>query len=321
VMITAPQYFVLCLLAVVGLVLIFYGGRNRHTCGFFDFVCFQINASETMPGRITTLFLGACLLLGLVVSMCMRYRAAQNLQYRLQATMKQTEILWQTMISPLHQHCSIFVRARLVSNHDSLENNSKLASRISQVAVIVASDFYMASASRSHDSSRNVSRLKMRIIAGQSCVSTISLLVKSNLSLKDVQKSIESAGYGMYVIAHYEIPSSLASLVMLCERIEEDLMAQRMHATQVRQKVWRRFNRVHTHKPVDRYTRSGKRLKREENIDLLFQQSQLINSLFDDELKKMLHSFGDGCRFEAGPIKTPLRALEKVVRRSFHIFL
>jgi len=87
---------------------------------------------------------------------------------------------------------------------------------------------------------------------------------------------------------------------MLCERIEDDLMAQRMQAAEAQQAIWRRFNWVHSHKPVDRYTKSGKRLQREETIDLLFQHAQFINSLFHDELKKLLCSFGDGCRFE-GP--------------------
>ena len=120
----------------------------------------------------------------------------------------------------------------------------------------------------------------------------------------------------MHVIEHHKIPSSLASLAMLCERIEDDLMAQRLQATAARRTIWRRFNRVDNHELSDRYTKGGKHLQREEKIDLLFQHAQLINSLFHDELKKLLNSFGDGCHFEPGPIKTPQRALEKIVRRS-----
>jgi len=317
---TAPQYFVLCFLATVGLLLIFYGGRETLQCGFYDFVCFQIyQFPSSINGRLTTLSFGAFLVLGLVVLLCMRYRAAQILRRRLQETMEESDFAWQTMISPLRQHCPLFVRARLVSSRDIFGNDSERASQVSQVAVLVASDFYLASASRA--TSRNALRLKMHNIMGKSCISTISLLVKSNLSLQDVQTSIKSAGYSMHVIEHYKIPSSLASLAMLCERIEDDLMAQRMQTTAAQQTVWRRFNRMHNHEPVDRYTKSGKRLQREEKIDLLFQHAQLINGLFHDELKNLLRSFGDGCSFEPGPIKTPQRALEKVVRRSFDTFL
>ena len=296
VLITAPQYCVLYFLAAVGLVLIFYGVHERGM-------------------RITTFSLGAILVSALVVVMCMRYRVARNLRRRLQETMKETDFAWQTMISPLSQHCPLFVRAHLVSNRDYFDNGSELSRQTSQIAVIVASDFYLASASRA-TSRRNVLRLKVRNIVGKSCcISTVSLLVKSNLSLEDVRTSIKSAGYSMHVIKHHKIPSSLALLAMFCERIEDDLMVQRIQATGARQITWHQINRVHSHEPVDRYTKSGKRLQREGKIDILFQHAQFINSLFHDELKELLYSFGDGCNFEPGPIKTPARALEKVVRR------
>jgi len=314
VLISAPRYFVLCFLAVLGLLCVFYGARRIDNCGYFDFVCMQIYHRTTFPGKVATLFLGAILVLALIVLMFMRHRAARILRCRLQETMEESDFAWQTMISPLQQHCPLFVRARLVSRRDSFENDSELASQISQVADIVASDFHLACASRA--TVRNVLRLKMRNMMGKSCIATVSLLVKSNLSVKDVQTTIRSAGYSMHVIEHHRVPSSLASLAMLCERIKDDLMAQRMQATAARQTMWRRFNGMHNHETVDRYTKGGKRLQREETIDLLFQQAQFINSLFHDELKKLLRSFGDGCHFEPGPIKTPQRALEKVVRRS-----
>jgi len=306
-------------MTVLGLFCVFSGGRGTDDCGHFDFVCFQIYERAILPGRVTTLSFGAILVLALVNLMYMQYRAAQILRHRLQETMSESEIAWQTMISPLRQHCPLFVMACLVSNCDSFQNDIELASQISQVAVIVASDFYLASASRT--TSRDVLRLKMRNMMGKSCNSTVSLLVKSNLSLEDVQTSIKSAGYSMHVIEQHRVPSSLASLAMLCERIEDDLMAQRMQVTAARQTMRRHSNRTHNNEPVDRYTKSGKRLQREEKIDLWFQHAQFINSLFHDELKKLLYSFGGGCHFEPGPIKTPLRALEKVVRRSFDALL
>jgi len=319
VLITAPQYFVLCFLSVLGLLCVFSGGRGKDNCGYFDFVCMHIYHSVVFPGKVATLSLGAILVSALVILMFMRYRAARILRRRLQETMKESEFAWQTMISPRRQHCSLFVKACLVSNRDSFENDSELANQISQIAVIVASDFHLASASRA--TSRHVLRLKMCNMIGKSCIATVSLLVKPNLSLNDLQTSIKSAGFCMHVIEHHRVPPSLASLAMLCERIEDDLMAQRMQATAAQERIWRPFNRTHNHEPVDRYTKDGKRLQREEKIDLLFQQAQLINSLFHDELKKLLHSFGDGSRFEPGPIKTPARALEKVVRRSLDTLL
>jgi len=108
---------------------------------------------------------------------------------------------------------------------------------------------------------------------------------------------------------------------MLCERIEDDLMAQKMQVTDLRHTLWRGFSRQQSDKHVDRYTTSGKRLQREEGIDHFFEDAHFINSLLHDEIKKLLQSFGDGCHFEPGPIKTPARALEKVVRRYFHLFL
>ena len=94
-----------------------------------------------------------------------------------------------------------------------------------------------------------------------------------------------------------------------------------MQATAARQTIRRRSNKMHNHEPVDRYTKGGMRFQQEEKIDPLFQHAQFITSLFHDELKKLLYSFGDGCHFEPGPIKTPPRALEKVVRRSFDALL
>jgi len=315
VLITAPQYFVLCMMAVVGLVLIFYAVNERGQCGYFDFACLQIYERYAFTGKVTTISLGAILVSLLVVLLYMRYRAARILRRRLLETMEESDFAWQMMLSPLRQHCPLFVRARFLSSRDSLENNSELQIQIAQVAVIVAFDFYLASASRS--TSRNALRQKMRNIVGKSCIATVSLLVKSNLSLEDVQSSIKSADYSMHVIEHHRVPSSLALLAMLCEKIEDDLMAQRMQATEVQQTIWRQFS----HEPVDQYTKGGKRLQREETIDRLFQHAQLINSLFHDELKKLLHSFGDECHFEPGPIKTPPRALEKVVRTSFAALL
>jgi len=125
----------------------------------------------------------------------------------------------------------------------------------------------------------------------------------------------------MHVIEQHRVPSSLASLAMLCERIEDDLMAQRMQATAARQTIRRRSNKMHNHEPVDRYTKGGMRFQQEEKIDPLFQHAQFITSLFHDELKKLLYSFGDGCHFEPVPTKTPPRALEKVVHRSFDALL
>jgi len=98
-------------------------------------------------------------------------------------------------------------------------------------------------------------------------------------------------------------------------------MAQKMQVTDLRHTLWRGFSRQQSDKHVDRYTTSGKRLQGEEGIDHLFEDAHFINSLLHDEIKKRLQSFGDGCHFEPGPIKTPARALEKVVRRYFLLFL
>jgi len=191
VLITAPQYFVLCMMAVVGLLLIFYAGGRTDKCGYFEFACIQIYEGYAFTGKVTTISLGAIFVSLLVMLMCMRYRSAQILRRRLLETMEESDFAWQTMISPLRQHCALFVRACLVSSCDSFENDSELASQISQVAVIIASDFHLASASRA--TFRNMLRLKMRNMIGKSCIATVSFLVKSNLSLEDVQTSIKSA--------------------------------------------------------------------------------------------------------------------------------
>jgi len=104
---------------------------------------------------------------------------------------------------------------------------------------------------------------------------------------------------------------------MLCEKIEDDLTVERMRTRGPQLTIWRWFNRHRIHEVVDEYTQSGKRLQREDSINVLFQQAQLLNSLFHAEIQALLQSFGDVCHFEPGPIKTPARAIEKVVRRYY----
>jgi len=61
--------------------------RRTDKCGYFDFVCLQLTETHGLAGRVTTISLGAILVLALVIMMCMRYRAARILQRRLQETM------------------------------------------------------------------------------------------------------------------------------------------------------------------------------------------------------------------------------------------
>ena len=64
-----------------------------------------------------------------------------------------------------------------------------------------------------------------------------------------------------------------------------------------------------------RYSVGGKQLQHTTSIDELFSDAQLLNNPFHTEIKSLLQPYGDACEFIPGPIKTPSRAIEKVVRR------
>lgn len=209
-------------------------------------------------------------------------------------------------MSPSQQRCQMFVRTKLVSTSDADEDVFR--NKIKNLEL--ATDFHLRSAPRAI--SPMFSCVKMWL--GKSSEISASLLVKRNLSLEDVQKSMQSIGYTMSCAKKYEIPSSLASLSMLCGRIEDDLMARRIM-----------FRRQESNAVDNLYTKRGKRLQRAENINDLFEEAQLLNQPFHDVIESLMFSlFGDSGEFVRGPIKTPARGIEKVVRRSHlqksHIF-
>lgn len=138
VLIAAPRYFVVWFLAVLGVVLIFTGGRPWKDCGYFAFAC------SNRTGRTITFCFVVLLWLCLLLLMCLRHRAAHNLRCKLHKTMDKSKKVWDRMVS--RPDCPLFVKAYLVSNRDSCEHDTVLRTLASQAADDIASDFYRASA-------------------------------------------------------------------------------------------------------------------------------------------------------------------------------
>ena len=171
----------------------------------------------------------------------------------------------------------------------------------------------------------------------------MSMRLKRGYTEVDVRKGLESAVGGdtsdmQLNMRSYIVPASLASLTVICEKMMDDLAVQksqdesyaRAHALQ---QCWRQVpcltrtqsmiaNAEVEEEPVVQYSHDdhnrislGKRLQHSTSIDDLFRDAQLLNNEFHTEIKSLLQSYGDACEFIPGPIKTPSRAIEKVVRR------
>ena len=65
------------------------------------------------------------------------------------------------------------------------------------------------------------------------------------------------------------------------------------------------------------FTKDGKRLQRENNLDELFKDAQALNKPVHEQIKSIMSRCGTRSKFdfEPGPIKRPQRAIEKIVRR------
>jgi hypothetical protein len=190
---------------------------------------------------------------------------------------------------------------------------------------------------------------RIRAMMGMTEKISVSMRLKRGCSgerercLVEVRQALESAmdvgrsHVRLYMVSH-SVPASVASLNVLCDKIMDELAVQRSQDTAYArtygpQQCWRKVlclmirclkcglppqsNDVEAgaEEVGVRYSVGGKQLQHTTSIDELFSDAQLLNNPFHTEIKSLLQPYGDACEFIPGPIKTPSRAIEKVVRR------
>jgi len=315
VLVVCPRYLNIILLLVAGLLLMVNGSQYK---GSFE--------------SFTQVPLGIFLLLGLMLLMYKRHGDARRLRHDRQAPMDDYNGAWMKLLQGGNV---TFVRAKLVAREDLSmsmeEKKTKIQEEIQSFAD--ATHVSRAGASRAGPVRNSwLAKILRRIRAKMGITEqiSVSLRLKRDCSEVEVREGLESAtamDLGRSLVPH-TVPASLASLNVLCDKILDDLAEQRSqdeaYARVHGQHQWwckvpcltrSSDGEAGAEELVVRYCTGGKRLQHTTRIDKLFRDAQLLNNLFHTQIKSILQQYGDACEFVPGPIKTPSRAIEKVVRR------
>jgi hypothetical protein len=279
--------------------------------------------------------LGSFLLLGLMLLMYKRRGDAKRLRQVRQASMDDYKGAWAELLQGGNV---TFVRAKLVSREDLSMSMEEKKTKIQETIQSFADAAHVSRAEASRAGPARNSWLaeilrRIRTKMGITEQISVSLRLKRDCSEVEVDKGLKSAmdvgrSQARLDMRSHTVPASLASLNVLCDKILDDLADQRSQ-----DKAYARAHGQHqwwckvpcltrssdgeagAEELVVRYCTGGKRLQHIKFIDELFRDAQQLNNLFHTEIKSLLQQYGDACEFIPGPIKTPSRAIEKLVRR------
>jgi hypothetical protein len=327
VLVICPHYLTIILLLVAGLVLMVNGS-----------VYWGIEFKGYVWTRAISFFLGIFgifLLLGLLLLMYKMHGDAKRLRHKRQAQMDDYNGAWANLLQGGNV---TFVRAKLVGREDLSISMEDKEMKIRELIQSFADATHVSRAGASRAGPARNSWLaeilrRIRTKMGITEQISVSLRLKRDCSEVEVDKGLESAmdvgrSQARLDMRSHTVPASLASLNVLCDKILDDLADQRSQ-----DKAYARAHGQHqgwckvpcltrssdgeagAEELVVRYCTGGKRLQHIKFIDELFRDAQQLNNLFHTEIKSLLQQYGDACEFIPGPIKTPSRAIEKLVRR------
>jgi len=266
--------------------------------------------SPSLGSRIKSVLspiLGGVVWVSLMILLYNRHRDAEKLKRKRQKPTVNYNKKWTELLKGGNM---TFVRAKLVVPRNtegdvaiSLEENIR---RLADAHHIIRTGSSRAGPTQDPWLIEMLGRIRVKL--GMMEEISVSMRLKRCCSEDDVRECLESAMGGhkshrwLNMWSH-KVPASLASLNVLCDEIIDNLALQRSQ------------DREGAEAQMVRYSTGGKRLQHTTSIEKLFMDAQLLNNEFHTEIKSLVQSYGDACEFIPGPIKTPSRAIEKVVRR------
>jgi hypothetical protein len=134
---------------------------------------------------------------------------------------------------------------------------------------------------------------------------------------RKVIKAVEEASRfrGAWLECSEGNPNAVTDLAKLCKGITALLDQQRAEALQML--PWYRRVQAHSEQRVGRWSLlcKGKARQKITDLNLLMTYAGKINESFQDLMYQKIRNHTSGLEFIAGPVKQPMRTLQKLVRR------